>query len=392
MFSEHQGWMNEPVLQSDLSKINRRFLCNFNLLLSSSVTVPNLVCAHIPVQRTSNIPRVILCVGLPRGASTPYSCFKRTSNVTVMAAPQDKNLKNFEAERYSLCIPPIPVHHPTFSWPDADIVLQSLEGTRYRIDSYTLRTTSMLFKTMLTLPQPKNSPTPPEPIPIHQPDAVVEPLLCLMCGLPTPEWQCYDDLEAVLSLAENWDTPGPISFIRAELTSHQWLAADPLRLYALATHFGWAAEARLASQQTLSLNLFDPAHAAALGRLTASALIPLLRLHRARRDGLRALLDSPERFLAGNGEPFHCSACAITPLENHTWRLLKQRIFREMDVRPLGEVLGVAVGGMCEWPEAKACWEAKCTRVGCAAANYDRVATLKQIRVCVDSLPVAVDM
>jgi hypothetical protein len=242
---------------------------------------------------------------------------------------------------------------------------------------------------MLSLPPPK-TPHRNEPIPIHQPDVVVEPLFRLMCGLPVHPWQSYDEMEAVLALAENWDIPCAVSSIRAALAGHRWLTVYPLRFYALATHFGWAAEVQLASQHTLSLNLFDPIHEEVLHRLSAKALLPLLALHRSRREGLRELLDSPERFLAGNGEPFHCSACAITPLDNRTWRALKHRIVLEMDCRPLGDTLGVAVGGMGEWAEAKACWASKCTKVDCGAANYDRVATLKQIRVCVDSLPVAV--
>ncbi|KAJ6533805.1 hypothetical protein DFH09DRAFT_932676 [Mycena vulgaris] len=305
-----------------------------------------------------------------------------------MAAP-DNILKNSAHEPNTLCS--TPSYHPAFSAPGADIVLESSARTLYRIDSYTLRTTSGLFKTMLSLPPPKGGQT-NEPIAIYQPDVVVEPLLRLMCGLYTPSWRTYDELESVLFLAESWDAPGPICALRTALRAPKWLATYPLRLYALAMHFGWRADAQLASTHTLALDLFDPTHADTLARLPSAALLPLLALHRARRTGLRMLLDSPDRFLAGNGEPFHCSACAVTPLDNRTWRALKHRILREMDRTPLGAALGVPVGGMCDWPEAQACWAAKCGKEGCGAANYDRIATLKQIRACVDSLPVAVDI
>ncbi|KAJ7125772.1 hypothetical protein C8R43DRAFT_1212083 [Mycena crocata] len=306
-----------------------------------------------------------------------------------MAAPQDPNLKNDRKAPESLCASP--AYHPTFSSPDADIVLESFERTLYRVHSYTLRTTSVFFRTMLSLPPPEGGHS-IEPIAIHQPDASVEPLLCLMSGLATLPWRSFDELESVLFLAENWDTPGPIASLRTALTAHKWLTAFPLRLYALAVHFGWRTEAALASTHTLSLNLFDPEHAAALQSLPSTALLALLRLHRGRRITLNAMLNSPERFIAGNGEPFHCSACAITPLENRTWRALKARVGREMDVRPLGDGLGLPVGGMSEWEESRACWAARCTKDGCGAVNYDRIATLKQLRACVDSLPIAVDL
>ncbi|KAJ7107002.1 hypothetical protein C8R44DRAFT_805089 [Mycena epipterygia] len=315
-----------------------------------------------------------------------------------MAAPQDSSLSksahdlnrnahdlnNTAHEPNTLC------YHPAFS-SEADIVLQSAEGTLYRIHSYTLRTTSGLFRTMLSLPPPTGGHM-AEPIAIHEPDAVADPLLRLMCGLATDPWHSYDQLESVVFLAEKWDAPGPLAAVRTALSGHRWLTAAPLRIYALAAHFGWRAELALASKHTLALDLFTPVHAETLSSLPPAALLALLRLHRGRRDALRTALDSPERFVAGNGDAYMCAACAVTPLENHTWRALKTRVFREMDCRPDGEALGVPVGGMCDWPETRACWAATCVREGCGAANYDRVGTLKQIRACVDALPVAVDV
>jgi hypothetical protein len=166
-------------------------------------------------------------------------------------------------------------------------------------------------------------------------------------------------------------------------------------VYALTSHFGFRPETQLASTHTLSLNLFDPTHADVLASIPSTAALPLLRLHRRRRDALRDMLDSPERFLAGNGQPFHCSACAITPLENRTWRALKHRILRELDVCAGGDALRDGMwgpGGMGTWAEAKACWAAVCVKPGCAAANYDRPATIKQIRACLEGLSARVEV
>lgn len=66
-------------------------------------------------------------------------------------------------------------------------------------------------------------------------------------------------------------------------------------------------------------------------------------------------------------------------------------MFAEIDKRPLGDTLGVTVGQSADWPEAKACWEAKCTKAGCEGLNYDRVATLRQIRNCIDVLPSTIE-
>ncbi|KAJ6471833.1 hypothetical protein C8R47DRAFT_1147237 [Mycena vitilis] len=323
-----------------------------------------------------------------------------------MAAPQETNLKPIAREEPSPCarkcaLTPSPIYHPDFSAREDEIVLQSSEGTLYRVHEYTLRTTSGLFKSMLSLPPPPGGHS-PEPIAIHEPDAVVEPLLRLICGLATPTWTSLASLSAVLTLAENWTAPGPIALLRPALTSPKFLTTSPLHVYALATHLNFRAEAQLASTHTLHLNLFDTQHAEVLESMPACAVLPLLRLHRARRDGLKALLDSPERFLAGNGQPFHCSACAITPLDNSSWRALKHRVLREFDVCAGGDALGAGFwdkreegkgrSGMGTWEEAKACWAAVCVRRECAAANYDRAATIKQMRACVDGLPTMVEV
>ncbi|KAG6917640.1 hypothetical protein DXG01_001747 [Tephrocybe rancida] len=205
--------------------------------------------------------------------------------------------------------------HPEFSFPDADVILRSFEGTLYRIHSYTLRTTSGLFDTMFSLPQPPkckaepqgrgqaspgNGDDEPEEIPIYESDFVLERLLRLLCSIPIPSWESYDDVDRVLTAAEKWDTPGPIASIRAALTCPEFLTSDPLRLYVLAKHFDWKDEAKLAATQTLKLNLHDPVYAPTLARLSSKDLLPLLSLHRKRRDTFKRLLDSPERFAAGN--------------------------------------------------------------------------------------------
>lgn len=208
------------------------------------------------------------------------------------------------------------VYHPLFSNPDTDVVIRSLEGTLYRVHSYTLRTTSGLFETMFNLPQPqtlkrinvshssgsqgRNSDIALEEIPLYESDLVVERILCMLCGQPVAKWESFDEVERVLAVAEKWDTPGPIATIRSALTSPKFLAEDPLRLYALAKHFGWMEEAKLASTHTLTMCLHNPCHAARLAQLSSKDLLPLLNLHRRRRDYFKELIDSPERFTAGN--------------------------------------------------------------------------------------------
>lgn len=57
----------------------------------------------------------------------------------------------------------------------------------------------------------------------------------------------------------------------------------------------------------------------------------------------------------------------------------------EIDLRPLGDT--VVDVGLLEWPEAQACWSARCPKVDCGRSLYDKNETLRVIRDCIDKLP-----
>ncbi|KAF8870329.1 hypothetical protein BD779DRAFT_1614192 [Infundibulicybe gibba] len=269
-------------------------------------------------------------------------------------------------------------YDPEFSSKDADVVLTSKEGVLFRVHSYTLRTTSGFFSDMFRLPQCASE---GEVIPTNEDASTLSQFLCIISGLPIPAWPSYAAMSPVLTLADNWDAPGVLSTLRAACTSQALRTTDPLGLYALSTHFGWGPEAQLASRETLTLDLHSPEHAASLTRMAAKDLMPLLQLHRARRDAFRAILDCPVRFAAGN------THCGVTPLDNHPWRALKDAMVLEIERRPLGDTLTSPLGPMAEWDVAKECWSARCSKRGCGWLNYDRLATMKEIRACLQALP-----
>ncbi|KAJ4471404.1 hypothetical protein J3R30DRAFT_3241462, partial [Lentinula aciculospora] len=205
------------------------------------------------------------------------------------------------------------------------------------------------------------------PIPTSQHNAILEPMLCLMSGLPISSWtpdpesedseeKCISEMENLLMLAESWDAPGPISFLRFGVTAPIFLE-QPLRLYALATHFGWVSEAKLASKHSLGLNLYDDEYEEVLSHLSAKHLLALLMLHRGRRDRMKTFLDDPEVFTLGNSESSRCVACS-SEVDNSAWREIKARIFQEMDRCSKGDFVGS--WEMEEWKESDRCWKVKC--------------------------------
>ncbi|KAJ6494252.1 hypothetical protein C8R45DRAFT_824731 [Mycena sanguinolenta] len=266
-------------------------------------------------------------------------------------------------------------YHPLFSDPAADTILRSIEGTLFRVPAFVLRRTTGYFAA--TLPALADA----EQIPLDEPAALLAQTLSLLCGLPPPDAALdFDKAEAILGLAERWDAPGAAARVRDAITGPVFLA-EPLRLYLVAVRAGWEDEARIASRGTLVLSLCDEVHNELLRRLPTRDLMTLLGLHRRRRDTLDTLLKTKVNMAAVSGA---CAACGLQG-DNYLWREYRARIFTEMDIRALGDtVIGSAVD---EWPEALACWSAKCAGAGCSKAIYDRDTILPEIKACIDQLP-----
>ncbi|KAF8057414.1 hypothetical protein FPV67DRAFT_1527340 [Lyophyllum atratum] len=279
--------------------------------------------------------------------------------------------------------------HPAFNSKEGNVVLRSAEGTLYRIPSFILRNTSGLFRSVLPPPRQLGQNAEAQftdPITVEEKDVFVERILRLISGMETPRWESFDEIDAVLSLAEKWDAQGPISVIRSAITAPRFLA-EPLRLYVTAVRFGWDQEARLASTYTLTLSLYEEQYRAQLERLPAKDLMKLLDFHRRRRDEFRALIDGDEPFDGGNSTNYLCPGCG-EKVDNYTWRELKARMFYEMDQRPMGDTLGGL--DMEEWPESMACWIASCRKGECERPYYNKAVTLRDIQGCIDKLPITI--
>ncbi|KAK0466614.1 hypothetical protein IW261DRAFT_1683522 [Armillaria novae-zelandiae] len=254
-------------------------------------------------------------------------------------------------------------YHPAFNAPDADAILSSVDNTLYRLPSPVLRRTTTFASPSFMFKPPS------KPIPIHEHDPVLKRLLRILSGLAIPPWRTFDDLEGVLGLAETWGARGAVDVVRASITAPIFLQ-EPLRVYAIATRFGWDEEAELASKNTHELSLHEEQHQEALRRIPTRALVRLCKFHPKRRDEFRT-------GMAGEGAERRCGGCGET-VGGEAWATLLWRMFWEMDTRPLGE-------GLCsleveEWDEMERC-------AGYGRAVYERLEVLERVRKCLDELP-----
>ncbi|KAH8111719.1 hypothetical protein DFH11DRAFT_574716 [Phellopilus nigrolimitatus] len=123
----------------------------------------------------------------------------------------------------------------------------------------------------------------------------------------------------------------------------------PILSYALACRYAWMREAKLASIESLSLNLMTSESRKKLEFASSGAILELLGLHFSRRDLLIAALDNIVQnfqFLNSNyGEPFSInwsdirssSSCCAIPA--HLRTVLKYRIKEQMEKSPNGQYL-----------------------------------------------------
>ncbi|KAJ7718000.1 hypothetical protein DFH07DRAFT_860700 [Mycena maculata] len=273
-----------------------------------------------------------------------------------------------------------PVFHPSFCSPDGDIVLAAKGGDLFfRLHSFILKTTSSWFRTMLSLPQGQSSSV--EVIFMDEDEDTLELLLRMVSGLPLLPVVHYDVVDKILFAAEKYDMPGPMSIMRL-LVMTPPLLDQPFRLYTVSCRYGWDEEARFASTQTLTHHLHDPGLRPLLNRLSTDALLNLFQLHHSRREALRDRLNKPPFVASENSS--NCGNCHA-PIDYHTWRELKYRMIQEVEIRPLGDT--ILDKGLVDWPEAKACWLARCSNRVCQRFLYDQEPTIRIIKECIDELP-----
>ena len=64
-------------------------------------------------------------------------------------------------------------------------------------------------------------------------------------------------------------------------------------------------------------------------------------------------------------------------------------MFAELELSPAGDTV---LAGLEVWPATMTCWAAKCKKLACQSAVYDKALSSKAIKDVLDALPNAVDL
>ena len=105
----------------------------------------------------------------------------------------------------------------------------------------------------------------------------------MVSGLPLLPLDSCDMVDSVLHAAENYEMPGAMSIVRLAITTLPF-SDHSLHMYGICCRYGWEPEAKMFASRTLVYNLYDPVHRESLEKMSTSALLKLLTVHRQRRE------------------------------------------------------------------------------------------------------------
>ncbi|TDL26531.1 hypothetical protein BD410DRAFT_783579 [Rickenella mellea] len=258
-----------------------------------------------------------------------------------------------------------PQYHPSFSSPDADIVILSDDGVLFRVHKLVLQLGSGFFKTMLEMPRDAAEALNNEPILIQEKSNVFAILLDIIYPDRQPhDPQSLEFVQEILQAAEKFDMPKVSKTIRRLATPQSTFLTSAIDLYVLASQNGWEDVAKIASAETLKTNLYSSEYRDSLKRLDGNYLIRLVNLHRRRRrlfiDALDPNLDSEPKVVWRNvissaeSSPCHHFSRGFTL----PWTNLKHFVSEALDVQPVGDA--IRERSFIDNPALKTLWDYQC--------------------------------
>ena len=178
-----------------------------------------------------------------------------------------------------------------FDAPDADAILWSSDGKDLRVHRIILSLASPVFQGMFSLPQstlPGSSSQIPI-IDIPESSDILQPFLQYLYPRLPPKVSDIAMWTALYTIADKYHAGVVMGPLR-DMLIPRFLETAPLRVYALASHWGFEEEAKIASTRTLTLDIFKDLSQEDAELMGGSACRKLYLLHFNRREGARTLI------------------------------------------------------------------------------------------------------
>lgn len=251
----------------------------------------------------------------------------------------------------SSAVTPAPLRH-SFHDTDADMVLRSADGVLFSVHRIILSKASSVFNDVFSLarPQPSEAETIPT-IDVSE-DAQITNLFLTYC-YPTND-PVIDDLNITCRLLETmskYQTDGLTQRVAKVLES--FMTGEPLRVFAIACHFGLKPTARKAARLTLKLSIWPLAAETVpeFQLITAATFQNLLQYHRACAAKAVDAIDDLKWIHDSSWVWFQCKRCtpygshcrikqgSLTYVPRDWWMEYLAATREHLELRPLGSVV-----------------------------------------------------
>ena len=193
-----------------------------------------------------------------------------------------------------------------FDAPDVDTILRSLDGKEFCVHRLILSLASPIFQGTFSLPQPTDPPSQIPSVDLTEHSDILQPFIQYLYPRPPPKISDISTWAALYTVADKYGAEGVMESLR-DILIPRFLDAHPLRVYALASHWGLEEEAKIASKRALQMDIseeFPEEDARLMGGIACQKLCLLLF---QRRDRARALV---------NKRPYaHTMSCACPSMD-----------------------------------------------------------------------------
>ena len=190
---------------------------------------------------------------------------------------------------------------------DADLILRTSDEKELRVHSAILGQASPVFKAMLNLPQTTESPSqlPSMKLPESSNDLV--PFIQYLYPRSRPKIPDITAWGAVCAVAGKYQAEG-VKDSLGEILLPRFLEASPLRVYALASRWGFEEEAKIASTRILTLGILKDLTSEDAELMGGVACRKLFLLHTNYREGVMSVLINSGGPLSPGHVMCNCSA------------------------------------------------------------------------------------
>lgn len=184
-----------------------------------------------------------------------------------------------------------------FDAPDSDAILRSSDEKEFRVHRLILSLASPVFQDMFSVPQPTEPPTQIPIIDVSESSDVLRPFLQHLYPRRPPTISDITMWADLYTIADKYNAEVVMWLLR-EMLIPRFLGMAPLRVYALASRWGFEEEAKIASGRTLTFNIPEDLHQDDAELMGGGACHRLCLLHSNRREAAQALVaNHPLPFL-----------------------------------------------------------------------------------------------